>query len=363
MKVLVAESHLTDIANAIRYKLRGSDTYRPGDMAEAIESIEGGYPEPTGTLPITSNGTVNVKDYASANVNVPNSYAAEDEGKVVSSGALVAQTSQTVTQNGTYDTTLINELIANISGGGGGISYGKAIPDASAGAEGDIYLQISEAAVKNTAGQYISTGYSGNENSKYVIAFMLTKAQSSQWPTPFGARTGDVTNASLYSLAISESNYSQSSAQWGNTNTIATGFPGATALVNKMVVLEVAAGSEKMVVDGVAYTHTSTHSGTVNGTSSMGIFATLKNEGYQSWSPVDGMMLFGFDIYESDALVHSYRPAKDASDVVCLYDSIDQQYLYHSGGGTLQYIEEGTIVKVYLKQNGVWINAIGATLE
>lgn len=73
----------------------------------------------TGTKSINSNGTHDVVGYASASVNVPNSYSAGDEGKVVSNGALVAQTSDTVTANDTYDTTLINSLTVNVSGGGG----------------------------------------------------------------------------------------------------------------------------------------------------------------------------------------------------------------------------------------------------
>lgn len=71
----------------------------------------------SGTKSITSNGTHDVVGYASASVSVPNSYAAADEGKVVSNGALVAQTSDTVTANDTYDTTLINSLTVNVSGG------------------------------------------------------------------------------------------------------------------------------------------------------------------------------------------------------------------------------------------------------
>lgn len=68
-KVLVTDTHLTDIADAIRDKKSSSDTYKPSEMAGAIESIETGI-EPIGTLNITENGTYDVTNYASANVNV-----------------------------------------------------------------------------------------------------------------------------------------------------------------------------------------------------------------------------------------------------------------------------------------------------
>lgn len=80
-----------------------------GDITVESKSIgaNGTYTAPTG------------KAYSPVTVNVPNSYAAGDEGKVVSNGALVAQGSDTVRQNGTVDTTLINSLTVNVSGGGG----------------------------------------------------------------------------------------------------------------------------------------------------------------------------------------------------------------------------------------------------
>ena len=117
-KVLINETNLRNIGDAIREKNESNQTYKPSEMAAAIDALPV-YPEPTGTKAISSNGVHDVKDYATANVDVPNSYAAGDEGKVVSSGALVSQGSQTITENGTYDTTLISELIANISGGAG----------------------------------------------------------------------------------------------------------------------------------------------------------------------------------------------------------------------------------------------------
>lgn len=68
-------------------------------------------------LNITENGTYTAPAgvaYNPVNVNVPNTYAAGDEGKVVSGGALVAQSSDSVTQNGIVDTTLIDSLTVNV---------------------------------------------------------------------------------------------------------------------------------------------------------------------------------------------------------------------------------------------------------
>lgn len=82
---------------------------------------------------IDANGTYNASSdnadgYRKVEVAVPNSYAAGDEGKVVSNGALVTQGSDTVTENDTYDTTLIKSLTVNVSGGGSSIQSGTYTP-------------------------------------------------------------------------------------------------------------------------------------------------------------------------------------------------------------------------------------------
>lgn len=98
------------------------------DIALAKAVGGGGGPSVTvEELTVTENGTTTApsgKAYSPVNVSVPNSYSAGDEGKVVSNGALVAQTAHaTVTENGTIDTTLNNSVIVNVSGGGGVYSF------------------------------------------------------------------------------------------------------------------------------------------------------------------------------------------------------------------------------------------------
>lgn len=83
-KVLVTDTHLTDIANAIRDKKGTSDTYKPSEMASAISNIETGI-EPIGTLDITENGTYDVTEYATANVNIANDTSEIEEAIITRS--------------------------------------------------------------------------------------------------------------------------------------------------------------------------------------------------------------------------------------------------------------------------------------
>lgn len=126
--VYTLEQNYEDIADAIRDKLNVQTTYRPDQMAAAIETIGGSTPTlqtktvtpaasqqtvtpdtgydglssvtvnaipsqyiiPTGTVNITANGTVDVTQYASASVNVSGG-----SGKNIQAYIGTAETNQT----------------------------------------------------------------------------------------------------------------------------------------------------------------------------------------------------------------------------------------------------------------------------
>lgn len=84
-----------------------------------VKPIPSKYVIPTGTKLIVENGVgIDVARFEKANVFVPNSYSISDEGKVVHEGELISQSTHTVIENGTYDTTLINELHVDVERSG-----------------------------------------------------------------------------------------------------------------------------------------------------------------------------------------------------------------------------------------------------
>lgn len=108
---------MTALANSINTKAGSSGAKDLDGLKNAVDSIDTGGGAQVESLSVTENGTYTAqtgKAYSPVVVSVANSYAASDEGKVVSNGALAAQTSVTLDDNGTYDTTLNNEVIIAI---------------------------------------------------------------------------------------------------------------------------------------------------------------------------------------------------------------------------------------------------------
>ena len=81
---------------------------------------------------IIENGTYDAEDddadgFGQVTVDVPNSYDASDEGKVVDDGELVAQTSKNISTNGTHDTTLNHEVVVAVPNTYGAADEGKVV--------------------------------------------------------------------------------------------------------------------------------------------------------------------------------------------------------------------------------------------
>lgn len=131
---LASQTGQEDIASAIN-DISESGLATQAGQADIVEAISGLIDQfatalnntvikttstATGSLTVTENGTYdahydpNMDAYDEVIVNVPNTYETEDEGKVVSNGSLVEQSSTTKTENGTYDTTFNDEVIVNV---------------------------------------------------------------------------------------------------------------------------------------------------------------------------------------------------------------------------------------------------------
>ena len=116
-EVLSGGSFYMDLTLEAGYKYIDSVTV----IMDGIDITEQVFKAGIGEKTITQNGIYDAEDdwlggYSSVNVNVPNSYSVSDEGKVVSNGTLVSQNPATYTLNGTYDTTLVNNVTINVSG-------------------------------------------------------------------------------------------------------------------------------------------------------------------------------------------------------------------------------------------------------
>ncbi len=102
-----------------------NEAFGPGSIQNAINDTlvktKGAVDAKLIEKNINNNGTYSASaegadGFKKVTVDVPNTYFLSDEGKVVSNGSLVSQTSSTVTENGVVDTTLIDSVTVDVPG-------------------------------------------------------------------------------------------------------------------------------------------------------------------------------------------------------------------------------------------------------
>lgn len=162
---------------------------------------------------ITSNGTYNASSedadgYSKVTVAVENSYSAEDEGKVVDNGALVAQTAmqEEVTMNGTVDTTLYNSITVNVPSGGHTVMV-TTIPNA----------EVTLASLDNT--------YTGTADNTGELQLTGVAAGTYTVSATYDGATSDTTTLVITNHAVTEDSFASLtvSASANTTITVTNG--------------------------------------------------------------------------------------------------------------------------------------------
>lgn len=333
-----------------------------------------------------------VDGFDEVHVDVPNSYAAGDEGKVVKNGALIAQTAHaTITANGTYDTTENNSVQVNVSGGGstlitknitqngtynasadnadgysqvvvdvsggGGnvVLTGSDIPTSAIGQNGDVYRQIIPIEqginyveyLESSGTQYIDTGIIGNNNLNVQCIYKILVSSGNV----FGARQSSSSRqfgATIYSGSTYLNKYS------GGTPDARNGLSVAIGDIVKMYSRNVNTGSNTTAVY---------FNDTLRGTQSSSAFTTPSSIVLFGTNQSGTKNLVANEIrriafFDGNNVIADYIPCLDVNGIPCMWENIAKEYAYNDGTGSFAYGTSTTPAELepvyYVKNNGAW---------
>lgn len=274
-------------------------------------SYEGGGIIPTGTLNISQNGTYNVTNYASANVNV--------------SGG------------GGGSTVLKGTEVPTSDIGQNGMIYLLHTPDETGG---DVPVEAKEVNyIQSNGNQYINTGLPAT--SVYGIDFEFEPVSiNDAWQSYLCSAQDNFTVAAA-------GNINSIFFRWRNSEKFRITSGGLAR--HQLIIADNA-----MKLDGVTKATVDTTQSIGTDSNNIWIFAT------SGGSRKSAMKLYGLKMYNaSGELLRNFIPCTDPNNVVCLYDTITQGYFYNGGSGSFTAPDPGIILSTYAKVNGVWQSLIG----
>ena len=303
--VTVNDSNLYDIADSIRAKLGVQTTYKPSQMADAIDSISGGGITPTGTKSITANGTYDVTQYASAEVAVP-------------SGGTPVINPLSVTTNGTYTAPTGVDGYSPIT-----VNVQSDVPHEVP--EGYTQLKYCE----SSGTQIVDTGVKPTVNTKIQIKyFYLQTGTYSGYVTPTGCQTPPI---SIYAIsAFGQKGYCTFGDKVDFTNSFEPYTP--TDVVPTYEICKTGATVIQPPYTNRVY---STQATAMSGsdTTTIAIFGRNNNGTYERKCPI---RFFREKIWDGETLVRDYVPCMiDETEEVGLYDVVGGEFYHNIGTGVL----------------------------
>lgn len=193
----------------------------------------------------------------------------------------------------------------------------------------------AEPFIYNTNYVYFNTGYIHNANTK--VRMKATFNTHWSYAQAFGARSGSFGNYALGFFATFNSarccfyrSGREVPGQYYDANT-----PDNTAMFYSQPVIVECSGqdcswyqeSNPLRICSLSATGATVDSGIAP----LGLFCCNNATSPNGWTPTDPiyMLLYWFEIYENDTLLHRFVPAYNNGQY-CLYDEVDQTYIYEA---------------------------------
>lgn len=209
-KVLVTESYLEDIADAIREKNSTQNTYTPAQMATAISNISGGGSS-TPTLQTKSVSFTPSETAQSQTVTADTGYDGLDE-VAISVGAISSSyVGSGITQRSSTDLSVSNATVT-VPAGYYSSSASKDVASGTAGTPTATKGTVSNHSVSVTPSVTNTTGYiTGSTKTGTAVSVSASELVSGNLSITQNGADIDVTNYSTVSVSVSESSAQTSS--------------------------------------------------------------------------------------------------------------------------------------------------------